>query len=56
MNKWLGIEFIKQYINERFDKLEILLNNCNNIEDAIRINGAISELSILSDFLRNLEI
>ena len=55
MHKWIGIPYLKEHIRKRMDILEIALKKCNNYDDAVRINGAISELGMLLDTIRKCE-
>lgn len=52
METWIGIEYLKKYINERLNILEKALNDSQTIEDAKMVNGGIAELSQLLDHLR----
>jgi hypothetical protein len=55
MESFIGIPYLKEHIRKRLDILEIALKKCNNYDDAVRVNGAISELGMLLDTIREYE-
>lgn len=55
MQYWIGIPYLRKHITDRLDELEKQLHICNNIEDATKINGAVAELGLLLDFIKNRE-